>query len=201
MSQQRIKVNLTFVDRNQLHIGATVGKMQKMTPFQLDTGCSYTQISTDTAALAELKGHPKLIGTSRIGDGAFKVDYICPGLITVEGVSTMLMFKVGPDQPEVFGLDAVYALGMILDVVDSSASILPKAIPSENSQFRSIDSTALFKRLGIQASDLLPIQSLPPPQTAYQQMVDAGQTNLVHDMGTTLGCSRPIVHSWDLGRG
>jgi len=113
----------------------------------------------------------------------------------------MLMFKVGPGQPELFGLDAMYTLGMIIDVVDSSASILPNAIPSENSQFRSIHYTAVLKRLGIQASDLLPIQSLPPPQTAYQQLVDAGQTNLVHDMGTTLGCSRPIVLSWDLGRG
>src|SRR5690348_10780621 len=38
--QERIKVNLPFVDDNQLFIGATVNSLQKT--MHLDTGCSFT---------------------------------------------------------------------------------------------------------------------------------------------------------------
>ncbi|EPZ34658.1 hypothetical protein ROZALSC1DRAFT_26562 [Rozella allomycis CSF55] len=82
-------------------------------------------------------------------------DYL--GMVNVElkGISSPLVMRIAPNQPNVLGLDAVFRFGIVIDPVKGS----------------------YMSRMGITDEDLIPVDDLPDPNVAYYNLLKAGNAN------------------------
>ena len=117
-----------------------------------------------------------------------KIEYLCPTSISILGVEFPIVVKVAPSQPSLLGLDAMYLSNMELDFLKREFVIAH--MPLKDFQFKFLDMTSLLSRFKISSSDLVPIESLPPPQESYKELVNSGNSNLVVDLGGTNYCWR-----------
>jgi hypothetical protein len=137
------------------------------------------------ATNAGLKGHRLLIGRSALANGELKLDYLCPALISVLGVDVPLVVKVSPEQQNLLGLDAMFLLDMELHIVKGEFSIVPKPLSPKETQFQFIDIPGYLKKLNLTSTDLIPVEDLPPIKEVYLELVNAGKTGFVIDLGAT----------------
>lgn len=175
---------LFFVNIVELHIPVEF-EDGKSSLIQLDTGASYSQVSSHFAGLLKLKSQPSLIGLSRLGNGSLKYDYLAVAPIALNGIRTSLVLKIGPDQPHRLGLDAMIRLDLILDPVRARFTQVASPINDQDHQFKFINLEAHMATLGIKKEDLIPIQQLPNPKMAYQALLEAGTASSVIDLGTS----------------
>jgi hypothetical protein len=203
MAEEKLRGKLPLINGNQLQLEIALNRKNEPIMFQADCGCSYTQTSQDKAHYFGLKSHPSLLGRSLLGDGQTKNDYLCPALISILGVEAAIVVKVAPDQPSLLGLDAMFLFDMELHIVKGQFSIAPKAIAPMDSPFHFLEMGSILKKLGIPPSDLVPVETLPPPDVSYKQLVSAGKSNCVIDLGTSFASTtvaRPrTVQIIDLG--
>lgn len=157
----------------------------KPTLFQLDTGVSYSQISSHFAGLLKLRSHSNLIGISRLGNGSLKYDYLAVAPIALSVIRSSLVLKIGPNQPHLLGLDAMIRFDLAIDPVRATFSQGAKPIDDQDHQFNFINLEAYMTRVGIKKEDLVPIQDLPDPRTAYKTLLGAGTASSVLDLGTS----------------
>jgi hypothetical protein len=154
--------------------------------FQLNSGCSYTQLDSQRASSFGLKGHPELVGRSSSADGTFKIDYLCMANVTIQGVTRPLVIKVAPYQHPLLGLDAMWMFDMNIFTKKLQYDITSEPYLSTfEPRFRFIDLDYFFKTYSIDKCDLVPLQLLPPPQEAFKKLVDNGKINNVVDLGLT----------------
>jgi hypothetical protein len=150
-----------------------------------------------------LKSHPSLIGRSLIGNGQQKVDYLCPTLISILGVEAPIVVKVAPDQPNLLGLDSMFLFDMELQILKGEFTIARKPLAPKDTQFQFLDMGYILKKLGLSVSDLVAVETLPPPDESYKLLLNTGKSNCVVDLGTTFGSTTvaalPKTHITDLG--
>jgi hypothetical protein len=91
--------------------------------FQLNSGASYTQIDLDWAIKKGFLSHPRLIGQSCIANGNQKNDLLCNVNLTILGKSAEIVVKIGPNQPCLFGCDALLMFDLVPDWRKRSFSI------------------------------------------------------------------------------
>jgi len=152
----------------------------------VDTGASHTQINSHTAKDLGLLGHKKLLGRSKVATGFEKYDYLCDASLTVLDVTRKLVIKVGPlDQPNLFGLDAMFLFSMSLIIPQLKFKMEITTI--KNPPFYFLDMSEILKNLNINVEDLEPIDNLPPPFEAYKEQVNLGTQNSVIDLGCAFG--------------
>jgi len=181
---------LILFNGKSILLTASMNKTVEVLALNVDTGNTYTQIDSSTAARLGLKSHPRLVGTSQIGDGSIKVDYLCQTTISIMDITAPLVVKVGPNQPSLLGLDAMFRFSMILNIPQLTFEIDEQVSNGDKTlQFIFINFEQLMARLQIGEDDLKPVQDLPPPQEAYKQQISAGGSNYVLDLGSTLGFS------------
>jgi len=153
----------------------------------------YSQIDSETASTLGLKSHPSLVGLSRLGDGSFKHDYI--SIVTMELLNERktLVVKIAPDQPFLFGLDAMNLFQMNVDFQNQSFT-LGSSLAATNSVsgMKILDFTKLLEKTNITMDDLVPLSLLPPPDASFQTLVDSRKTNLVIDLGFSTTCALKI---------
>jgi len=181
--------------------------------FQLDCGCSvrydyifyfsvgimlllmltmnYSQIDSKTASTLGLKSHRNLVGVSRMGDGSCKYDYISVVTMGLLEEKRILVVKVAPDQPFLFGLDAMHLFKMNIDFFHQSFTI---GSPSANdiSGMKVFDFMKLLEKAKVGMDDLVPLSSLPPPEISFKALLDTGKTNMVVDLGFSTTCTVKI---------
>jgi len=176
---------LKFAQNSQILIDVCVGLDPNPIEFKLDTGSSYSQIDSGNAA--KLKSHPKLLGRSTIGNGDLKWDYLAPTQLSVLGVEVPLLLKVGPNQPNLLGLDFILRSKMKIFPFERKFLLSSQILkPDETFMgFSFLSLKELLQVKGIEEQDLVDIKSLAPPRIAAQQFIDAGQTHFV-DLGTTM---------------
>lgn len=135
-----------------------------------------------TASLRGLKSHPSLVGSSKIGDNNFKYDYLCATTVEILGVERDLVVKVRAEQPNLLGLDVMYAMDMKLYFVDNKFEISELQPPSD---FAFLDFEKLLKSRKLNHADLVDVQLLSPVEESFQGLLSAGHANFVVDLGTT----------------
>jgi len=182
---EKIRGELLLINGKEKQLKVSFNRKEESFIFQADCGCSITQTDQDTAAHMGFKSHPSLLGRSLLGNGQIKMDYLCPTLISILGVEAPIVVKVAPDQPSLLGLDAMYLFDMELYIVKGEFAIARKALSPMETSFKFINMGAFLNKLGIHASDLVPVQSLPPPDESFKQLVNAGKANYVLDLGTS----------------
>jgi len=190
ITNDKLRGELSLANGN-VFLKTCLGDNKEIVNFQVDSGSSYTQIDQALAAVLGFRGHPNLIGRSVIGNGQMKVDYLCQTTISVLGVEAPLVVKVAPNQPNLLGLDAMFLFDMELHFVKGEFQIGHKITP--RSMFRFLDMVSMLKNLNLSHSDLVPINTLPPPEVSYKVLVDAAKTNCVIDVGTSFSCVLPLV--------
>ena len=180
----RAEGELSFINNVELHIPVEF-EDRKTALIQLDTGASYSQISSHFAGLLKLKSHPSLIGTSRLGNGSLKYDYLAVTPITLNGIRSSLVLKVGPNQPHLLGLDAMIRFDLVIDPVRATFTQGASPINDQDHRFNFINLDAYMANLGIKNEDLIPVQDLPNPKMAYKALLEAGTASSVIDLGTS----------------
>eukprot|EP01039_Chlorochromonas_danica_P001822 gene1822-1991_t len=152
-------------------------------PFQLDTGCSARydmQIDMETAQNLGMKSHTSLLGRSSSGDGSFKVDYISYGTLSVQGHTRDLVIKVTPEQPMLFGLDAMILFGMTTDLPNQTYHAYLKNVATPSMKLHKF-----LKDLCLTEADLVPLSTLPPPREAFKMALEKGHSRRVVDLGSS----------------
>jgi len=187
MAEEKLRGKMPLINGNSMHISVNFNRMEEPFFVQVDCGSSYTQTSTALAVHMGLKSHRSLLGRSAIGNGQQKVDYLCPTLVSLLGVEAPLVVKVAPDQLSLLGLDAMFMFDMELFIMKGEFSVARKALSARDVQFQFLDMGAILKKLGIPYSELVPVESLPPPDESYKELVHTGKSNCVLDLGTTFG--------------
>ena len=175
---------MTFVNNVELHIPVEF-EDGKQALIQLDTGASYSQINSHFAGLLKLKSHSRLIGISRLGNGSLKYDYLAVAPITLNSIRSSLVLKIGPNQPHLLGLDAMIRFDVVIDPVRAKFTQGASPINDQDHRFNFINLEAHMANLGIKKEDLIPIQDLPNPSTAYKTLLEAGTASTVIDLGTS----------------
>ena len=197
---ERIEGKLPFINNVELHIPVEFGD-GKPALIRLDTGASYSQISSNFAEYLGLKSHPKLIGSSILGNGSLKFDYLAMTPITLNGICSSLVVKIGPDQPHRLGLDAMVRFDLTIDPVRATFTQGASPINDQDHPFNFINLEAYMAKLGIKDEDLIPIQDLPNPKMAYKSLLEAGTASNVIDLGTSyLPCVSSDFTGLYLGR-
>jgi hypothetical protein len=99
--------------------------------------------------------------------------------------------KVGENQPSLFGVDVIHALGMDLLLSEMKFSITMKQPPFF---FKHINLAGLMHSLKITTDQLKPITQLPPIIDVVQKMFDTGTAYYALDLGTTNNMYIPAIH-------
>jgi len=183
--------DLSLLNGRQLMVLVSINKHPEHITIQIDTGSSYSQIDSATAVQLGLKSHPKLLGLSQIGDGSTKADYLCATTVTVLGVEVPLVIKVGPSQPSLLGLDAMFSLSMNLNLSTLKFDVAKHPTLPPTSTFGFLSFPKLLSQNKLQQKDLVPIQDLPPPEDQYQSMRALGTAHSVINLGTTMSFRLP----------
>jgi hypothetical protein len=154
------------------------------TIFQLDIGASYSQINTKMAKQIGLKGHPKIVGFSQIADGSMKFDYLCEMEMIILDIPLTIVASVSPNNHNLLGLDVMSKLSMKLNIEDLTYQI-SKSPKISSVWFQTLDFDKIIQQSKIKRSELKPVDSLPNPQIAYQQLLNNGDAKSVINLGTT----------------
>jgi len=181
----KIRGKLHLLHMNQMQLEISFNQKQKIIPFRVDCGHSYTQISSSIAPHMGLKSHPCLLGRSILGNGQQKIDYLSPAMISILDIEAPILVKVAPDVQNVLGLDAMVIYDMDLCIGKGEFSILRKPLTIYETPFEHLKIGHIIKKLGISCSGLVPIEDLPPPEESYRRLIDNGKGMYVVDLGTS----------------
>src|SRR3989338_4722878 len=120
---ERKRGQLSLYNDRQLLIAASLNGSTNLVQFQLDSGCTYSQISLELAKRLGLKSHRRIIGRSGLGDGREKYDYLCETSLTLSGVEKSIVVKVSANQPCLLGLDVMFYFDMEIYIAQQEYSI------------------------------------------------------------------------------
>jgi hypothetical protein len=154
--------------------------------FQVDTGCTYTQIDMHTAGKLGLLGHEKILGASALGNNNKKYDYLSAVKLSLLGNTADLVIKVAPNQPCLLGLDAMHAFGVDILISEGKYSVTLKQPPHFFNQFTIAN---ILLQFGVTRDQLVPLNTLPPVEESAakrKKEMQAGTTCNILDLGTTL---------------
>jgi len=183
MEEKCIIDKLSLYNGKQLLISASMNKNNKLIQFQLDTGCTYTQISLELAKELGLKSHKKIIGKSAIGNGQEKYDYLCETTIKINNIEKIIVVKVSPSQPFLLGLDVMFLFDMHIFIIKQEYSITKDINYQIPPSFHSLNFSSIMKSLKLTNDDLITVTDLPTPEQAYSELLNAGKSNFVFDLG------------------
>lgn len=140
-----------------------------------------SQIGIDLAIKWGLRGHPKLIGFSSIANGDMKYDYLAPINIKLAGIDKTICVKVGPNQPNLLGLDILAAFNADVMISTGHLSVNPNNHASCEIIVR--DFHHMLFRSGLSAEDIVTFDTLPYPSLGFEKLKNAGKSNLAVNVG------------------
>jgi len=129
--------------------------------FQVDTGCKYTQLNTETAALMNLLSSFRLLAKTVQPDPVFH--YLCGTTLIVDEKEVPLVVRVGPDQPNVLGLNALLPLKAIFDLGKKTLQV-EEIDEDEPNPY--LDWNKLVLERSFTEANLRPVHWLMPPAVA-----------------------------------
>lgn len=146
----------------------------------------HSQIPRDIAQIMGLKSHKNVVGVSILADGSPKMDYLCEGEVSINGVVFPLVIKVGDSkQPLLIGLDVIHAGSMVLDFLNMTYTHSKTPIFDPSFGFKFLNYRDILHSAGLHEEDLVPVELLPDPDVAYAEAKVSGQSGLCVFLGTS----------------
>lgn len=153
-------------------------------------------MDTETATMLGLKSHKKLVGKSQICNGHVKADYLCECKFYLHGKEKLMVVKVSDGQPCLLGLDIQMKFNLAINapMLTYSFNTTPAVAP-----FKHLVMARFKEANSLGDDDLQAVELLISPEVALQELIDAGKTNLIVDLGTT--CTVTCVQKWGINLG
>jgi hypothetical protein len=128
--KDRPKANLQFIDLNSTFVNLTVGELEQVFTFALDTELTYTWLPSNKSTIAHTNNTYKCQDACEISDQVRSVDY---KNINITGVLTtdFFDFDLGDGMFKTIFLDALVDLS-VLPSADGSIGLSPKSYKAAN---------------------------------------------------------------------